>query len=108
MANILESSVQSQRAINETVSALAVFEQLGAFDTGNTGIYLAELKNRRKQQGNDESTFVPEELSPSTRSSMTILDDFMTERLLDASVSRKLLLHELASVSRDQASARAA
>ena len=105
LAQILEACGQLPRAIDETESALAAFERLGAIDADKTRTYLGRLKNERQKQIGDQ---VMNAAAVTVSDRESILDGFMTERLLDASVSRRLLLHELASISREQSGARAA
>jgi len=121
LAKLLERQGDIATATSEAQSALKVFEQMGAaIDGRKARAYLASLKSREASSLSAAASLQaaaaraplsdPTALS-TTRSSTpdlaSCLDGFTAQRLVQAAVSRDLLLHELASIVRDQASSRA-
>jgi hydrogenase-4 transcriptional activator len=104
-------------AINEVESALDVFQRLGAaLDERKARENLALLKRGEASSRSAAAILQPErEQSPllqqaqysSTPDLASCLDGFVAQRLVEASVSRDLLLHELTVIVRDQAASRA-
>ena len=108
LAQMIEKRGPASEAQTEVEIALAVFEKLGAeHDRREAEAFLKSLKERQ-YQGSDAGS----EISPAERDHAphlaSILDGFTAQRLVQASVSRELLLHELASITCEQASSRAA
>jgi hydrogenase-4 transcriptional activator len=119
LAQMLEKRGARGEAQTEAETALAVFERLGAeHDKREAAAFLQSLKER--QISNQESHSAQADHEPSEIAAkapvqpdpsphlVSILDGFIAQRLVQASVSRELLLHELASVTREQAASRAA
>jgi hydrogenase-4 transcriptional activator len=123
---VLAELLQRQRRIGEAVveveRALSLFQRLGArTDEKNAAQYLADLNIMRggseADRGDDSPTEpavqrqTQETASPAPLSELelaSMLDGFTINRLVQASVSRDLLLHEMASIACEQAQARGA
>jgi transcriptional regulator with PAS, ATPase and Fis domain len=116
LAQLLERQGNIAQAIAEVESALLEFKRLGAaIDQRNAEAYLEKLKARTATAnaavqdrinvvevgGLDYRQSVPAGLA-------SALDGFIAQRLVQASISRDLLLHELVSIVREQSSARGA
>ena len=112
LAQMLERRGSIKEAQTEVETALAVFDRLGAeHDRREAASLLQSLKERQSQVSNlgirrpsGEATAQADH-SPHLAS---VLDGFIAQRLVQASVSRELLLHELASITREEAASRAA
>ena len=109
LAQMLELQGSLDEAIEETTSALKVFESLGArIDIRNSRDYLASLHACR----DTGSERLESPASAGARASgpdlASAIDGFIVQRLVQASVTRELLLHELAAIAREQAAGRAA
>ena len=108
LARMIEKRGSIAEAQTEVETALAVFEQLGAeHDRRGAEALLESLKERQTQATNPESVILSAERDQAPHLA-SILDGFTAQRLVQASVSRELLLHELASITREEASSRAA
>ncbi|HJQ70082.1 MAG TPA: sigma 54-interacting transcriptional regulator [Blastocatellia bacterium] len=107
LAQMLERRGSINEALAEVEIALAVFDRLGAEqDRRDAASLLESIKERQSQASTIESEIlVDADQSPHLAS---ILDGFTAQRLVQASVSRELLLHELASITREEAASRAA
>jgi DNA-binding NtrC family response regulator len=95
-------------AIGEVESALATFHQLGAaIDEKKAQEYLLSLKTAQLtgegQPGTDERGTRLADLDLASA-----VDGFTARRLVQAAISRELLLHELASIARVKSMSRAA
>lgn len=109
-ARMLERQRRIKDATAEVEAALKVFKQLGAAIDERTSIeYLESLK---KQQDSAQSARLIFEISdgpaPPSLDLASALDGFAARRLVQASVSRDLLLHELAAIAREQSASDAA
>src|SRR4030095_9574537 len=116
LAQLLERQGNISQAIAEVESALLEFKRLGAaIDQRNAEAYLETLKARTATAnsavqgrihvvelgGMDNRQSVPAGLA-------SAVDGFIAQRLVQASISRDLLLHELVSIVREQSLARGA
>jgi transcriptional regulator with PAS, ATPase and Fis domain/tetratricopeptide (TPR) repeat protein len=111
LARMLERRGSIKEAHTEVETALAVFERLGAeHDRSEAASLLQSLKERQSQVTNLESAATGETTAQADYSPhlASVLDGFIAQRLVQASVSRELLLHELASITREEAASRAA
>ena len=114
LAQLLERQGNISQATAEVESALLEFKRLGAaIDQRNAEAYLQTLKtitatadarvadrtNVVEVGGLDNRQSVPAGLA-------SAVDGFIAQRLVQASISRDLLLHELVSIVREQSSAR--
>ncbi len=115
-AEMMERQGNIALAITEVDAALEAFERLGAaIDTRNARAYLESLKAKAEPQRLLESA-EPGNLEPGRAQSRpfvtyglaSAIDGFIAQRLVQASVSRDLLLHELVSIVREQSSSRGA
>src|ERR1051325_856010 len=94
-AKILEKQDIFDEAIGEVEMAAGAFEMMGAIvDHSNAQEFLKSLKI--KQSGNQRK---PEAQKTGTMDLVSAVDGFIARRMVQASVSRELLLHELASVA---------
>ncbi|HWO00530.1 MAG TPA: sigma 54-interacting transcriptional regulator [Blastocatellia bacterium] len=109
LAELLERQGDIPSAIDETESALQVFERLGAALNERTArTYLASLRSAdARSQGSTAAQPVRAATVRSNPDLASCLDGFTAQRLVQAAVSRDLLLHELAAIVRDQALSRA-
>jgi DNA-binding NtrC family response regulator/Tfp pilus assembly protein PilF len=108
LAQMIEKRGPIAEAQAEVETALAVFEQLGAeHDRREAEAFLSSLKERLSQVSNSDSESASAERDHAPHLA-SILDGFTAQRLVQASVSRELLLHELASITHEQALSRAA
>ncbi|MCI0487063.1 MAG: sigma 54-interacting transcriptional regulator [Blastocatellia bacterium] len=109
LASILEMHGALDEAIEETASALKVFESLGArIDARNSIEYIESLRAKRAARGASFETSGPVGARVSVPDLASAIDGFIVQRLVQASVTRELLLHELAAIAREQAASRAA
>src|SRR5262249_28236685 len=112
MSELLERQGRTAQAIEEVSSALDIFTELGAsIDARNTGARLESLKIRAESGQIEERATMPRTIGQShnlASSLVSSLDGFIAQRLVQASVSRDLLLHELASIIADLAMSRGA
>lgn len=114
LAAMMERQGNIGLAIAEVEAALGAFERLGAaIDARNAGVYLESLRAKSKSDalsGNGEPREVGRSDSgPSIAYGLaSAVDGFIAQRLVQASVSRDLLLHELVSIVREQSSSRGA
>jgi hydrogenase-4 transcriptional activator len=112
LAELLERQGDLENAINEAESALRVFEQMGAaIDERKARAHIASL--RLRSNAATSQSFAAGEHALGTARSFTpdlasCLDGFTAQRLVQAAVSRDLLLHELGAIVREQAASRAA
>jgi hydrogenase-4 transcriptional activator len=112
LAQMFDKAGRLADSVEQAISALAGFTRLGAeLDIASTSTYLESLRSK-------EAAALPH-TGPEPPSSalepglpplglVSGIDGFVAQRLVQASVSRDLLLHELASVARDQAASRGA
>ena len=115
-AELLERQGNIEQAVAEVESALEAFERLGAaIDAHNARTYLESLKTRpvAAEPSEDPQRRTLETGSPDSRQDIpsslaSAVDGFIAQRLVQASTSRDLLLHELVSIVRDQSSSRGA
>ncbi|MEK6303409.1 MAG: sigma 54-interacting transcriptional regulator [Acidobacteriota bacterium] len=120
LAKLHEQQGDLATAITETELAREVFERMGApLDERKARSYLAALKNREALSKTPAQQASPAlapasdhvDVRPGPRSYtpdlVSCLDGFTAQRLVQAAVSRDLLLHELAAIVGDQASSRA-
>ncbi len=111
LAYMLDRRGLTNEAQTEVETALAVFDRLGAeHDRQEAASLLQTLKGRESQKSNLESVVSDDATAQTDQSPhlASVLDGFIAQRLVQASVSRELLLHELASITREEASSRAA
>jgi hydrogenase-4 transcriptional activator len=128
LAEMLERQGHIADAISEVQAGLSTFERLGAsIDEANARAYIARLKLKElaemtsaardggEQGGPSEVAPLPPrhdpDASPAHRPTpglASVIDGFTARRLVQASILRELLLHELVSIIREQASSRAA
>ncbi|MEK6406245.1 MAG: sigma 54-interacting transcriptional regulator [Acidobacteriota bacterium] len=116
LAGMMERQGNIGLAIAEVESALEAFERLGAaIDARNAGVFLESLREKSKpdelpENGEPRNLEVGRSDSrPSIAHGLaSAVDGFIAHRLVQASVSRDLLLHELVSIVRDQSSSRGA
>jgi DNA-binding NtrC family response regulator/tetratricopeptide (TPR) repeat protein len=112
LAQMLEKPGRFGESIAHAMSALDGFTRLGApREVASASAYLETLRSK--------AAAALVNAAPETSSSalepglpplglVSGIDGFVAQRLVQASVSRDLLLHELASVARDQAASRGA
>jgi len=105
-SQMLERLGRVDEAISEVESALRVFDHLGAsFNTRQARVRLEALKSLPAANIlQPEFALSTTSVTPDLASAM---DGFIAQRLVQASVMRELLLHELASILRSQSSSRA-
>jgi hydrogenase-4 transcriptional activator len=116
LAEMMERQGNIALAITEVDAALQAFERLGAaIDARNARAYLKLLRAKVEPQRLLESDEPrkpeagnPDSGPPVARGLASAVDGFIAQRLVQASVSRDLLLHELASIVREQSSSRGA
>ncbi|HEX8186480.1 MAG TPA: sigma-54 dependent transcriptional regulator, partial [Blastocatellia bacterium] len=131
LAEMLERQGRIRDAINEVQTGLATFERLGAsVDEKKARAYLAELRlkenparpstkpNQSGQESSPELSSISSARvadhfdstlsSPLDMGLASVIDGFITRRLVQASILQELLLHELVSVVREQSLSRAA
>lgn len=113
LAQMLQKQGEIDQAVSEVESALEVFNQLGAaIDARNAAAYLESLKSDVAADGNAKSATdrksAPDSYRSITNGLASALDGFIAQRLVQASASRDLLLHELVSIASEQASSRGA
>jgi DNA-binding NtrC family response regulator len=98
-AQILHKRGDSHGAAREVRAGLEVFDRLGAtIDSEKARALLSELSQT------SQST---PEVGPNPFTG-PVVDGFVAQRLVSASISRELLLHELAAIARNYTDARAA
>ncbi|HET8674760.1 MAG TPA: sigma 54-interacting transcriptional regulator [Blastocatellia bacterium] len=110
-AQMLERRGSIKEAQAEVETALAVFDRLGAeHDRSEAASLLQSLNERQSQISNLGSAASGKATAQADHSPhlASVLDGFIAQRLVQASVSRELLLHELASITREEADSRAA
>jgi len=108
LAELLERQDRIPEAIDEVDSALNVFQELGAaIDERNTRERLETLKAQKQVAPPVPpiTARTPYDIATSLASS---LDGFMAQRLVQAAVSRDLLLYELAAIAVELTSSRGA
>jgi len=111
LAKMYQAQGKSVEAIVEVRAALEVFAGLGAVvDERKARQYLESIESGLSQLDRDALARTPESghsaqvvAKPDLASAV---DGFIARRLVQASVSRELLLHELASVVQDEAMSR--
>src|SRR5262249_15963986 len=110
LAELLERQGRISEALDEVSSALTTFAELGAAtDERNTQTRLDTLKARAQGEPGEapEPKIVLRAPSFDLASSLvSSLDGFIAQRLVQASVSRDLLLHELAAIISDLSQSR--
>ncbi|HSB12224.1 MAG TPA: sigma 54-interacting transcriptional regulator [Blastocatellia bacterium] len=108
LAEMLEKQGETDQAVREVESALSVFQLLGAsIDERNAAAYLERLKSLPPPVESEDTATersVPGSYLSISNALASALDGFTAQRLVQASASRDLLLHELASVAREQSS----
>jgi hydrogenase-4 transcriptional activator len=113
LAEMVETQGNIALAITEVQAALEAFERLGAaIDARNARAYLESLKAKAESEQLADNAELETGLSES-RSSVayrlaSAADGFIAQRLVQASVSRDLLLHEVVSIVRERSSSRGA
>jgi len=116
LAEMLERQGNIEHAISEVESAVEAFEHLGAaIDLRNAKTYLQSLEARPSALESSENVEPrPLELVGAggrhafAASLASAVDGFIAQRLVQASASKDLLLHELVSIVREQSSSRGA
>jgi DNA-binding NtrC family response regulator/tetratricopeptide (TPR) repeat protein len=119
LARMLNQHGHPSESISHVRSALDGFTRLGAgIDMRETAAYLDFLTQATqgstaasRRLGEAEAAYDTRPLAdtgPPGPDLVSCIDGFIGQRLVQASVSRDLLLHELAAVSRDQAASRGA
>jgi len=113
LAEMLQRQGEVERAIREVESALDVFHHLGAsIDAGTSAVYLETLKAQQdgaiSTGGSGPGGQPRESYRAITDGLASSLDGFTAQRLVQASASRDLLLHELVSIVSEQAGSRGA
>ena len=116
LAELLLRQGETDQAIREVEAALEAFERLGAaIDARNARTYLESVKEPTVGAGPSEKdeTGALHILSagrhyPLADGLASAVDGFIAQRLVQAAASRDLLLHELASIIKDQSSSRGA
>ena len=124
LAQLLERQEKTQAAVNELESALETFVKLGAaIDEKNARAYLEAIKadlgpldgvkvGKEMASLSFPVTGLRFDLSDGARKPSpelaSALDGFIAQRLVQASVSRDLLLYELVSILREESASRAA
>ncbi|HSQ19086.1 MAG TPA: sigma 54-interacting transcriptional regulator, partial [Blastocatellia bacterium] len=116
LAELLERQGNIGRAIDEVESALKAFEELGAaIDARNARVYLESLKLApvAPEPAGDADALNSQGAASQTRGAIpsglaSAVDGFIAQRLVQASASRDLLLHELVAIVSEQSSSRAA
>ncbi|MFY9608733.1 MAG: sigma 54-interacting transcriptional regulator [Blastocatellia bacterium] len=113
LAELLERQGDFESAIGEAESALQVFERMGAAIDERRARALLSSLNLRRSGAASQTVAVGEQARrvttrPFVPDLASCIDGFTTQRLVQAAVSRDLLLHELGTIVRDQASSRAA
>ena len=115
LAEMLERQGDIERATTEVESALKAFEQLGAtIDAHHAKTRLESLKARHAVESHEQAK--PRGLkgtdpvrNPDLAYGLaSAVDGFIAQRLVQASASRDLLLHELVSIVREQSASRGA
>ncbi len=102
MTNLMERQGRISEALREAESAAVVFEKLGAtFDLTNARQYADSLRARVANMSGAS------EASPVLPDLVSALDGFLAQRIVNAAVSRDLLLREIVSVAREQSDSRA-
>jgi transcriptional regulator with PAS, ATPase and Fis domain len=102
----MEREQRISRATSETELALLDFEQLGAtIDARNARAYLDSLNQKRATPSPVDGDDQAEQVSPDL---ISAFDGFIAQRIVQASVSRELLLQEFVSIAREQSASRAA
>ncbi|MFY9574247.1 MAG: sigma 54-interacting transcriptional regulator, partial [Blastocatellia bacterium] len=110
LAEMLDRQGNAEAAVREVEAGLQIFKRLGAaIDQLRAEDYLARLKAKaaRAESVNAKSMEL-EGRELVARGLASAVDGFIAQRLVQASVSRDLLLHELVSIVQDQSSSRAA
>ena len=115
LAEMLERQGNIDHAISEVESAVEAFDHLGAaIDARNAKTYLASLKAAPVALGASANAESPTlELIGAGRHRFasglaSAIDGFIAQRLVQATASHDLLLHELVSIVREQSSSRGA
>jgi DNA-binding NtrC family response regulator/Tfp pilus assembly protein PilF len=102
LAQLFERQGRLQEAISEAEAALDTFQKLGAqVDHRDTAAYLESLLEANASLAATGPASPPSH-SPELAS---VIDGFTVQRLVQARVSRDLLLHEMASIARQYAEA---
>jgi DNA-binding NtrC family response regulator/tetratricopeptide (TPR) repeat protein len=114
LATLLERQGRIAQARTEVVEARSVFQELGAaIDERGASAYLEVLESRPTPDGATASAFADsrQSLQASFEPASVLassIDGFIAQRLVQASVSRDLLLHELTTIACRIASSRGA
>ena len=120
LARMLEKHGRPAESLGQARSALEGFTRLGAeLDRRETAAYIESLTQNRlaltagaspglAEEGKSYGARPQSDGGSPAPDLVSCIDGFIAQRLVQASVSRDLLLHELAAVSRDQAGSRAA
>jgi DNA-binding NtrC family response regulator/tetratricopeptide (TPR) repeat protein len=111
LASLLEKQGRLDAAAAEVERAQSIFERLGArADQQQAATYLDALnRTRRALRASAPHTANHQTVQPSSEPQLaSVLEGFTINRLVQAAVSRDLLLHEMASIARHQAQARGA
>jgi hydrogenase-4 transcriptional activator len=111
-ARMMNNQGRSKQAIADVEEAISVFDRLGAsIDLRNAKAYLQDLQTGASRAVAAEAPGSKVTSVQSSESSIpnlaSALDGFVAQRLVQAAVSRDLLLHELLSIVIDQSRARA-
>src|SRR5262249_43770398 len=106
---MLDKQGNVEQATHEVEPALEVFDRLGAtIDARNAKLYIESLKAKSVAVSSADTHPQPETARSLDQSLVSAMDGFLAQRMVDASVSRDLLLHELASVVTEQSRGRGA
>ncbi|HYL99923.1 MAG TPA: tetratricopeptide repeat protein, partial [Blastocatellia bacterium] len=108
LASMLEQQGRIREAVELVKSALTTFKRLGAeLDASKATAYLPLLEEKRANLTALKSRKAATLPDSADLDLVSAIDGFIARRLVQASISRELLLYELASVVRDRAMARA-
>ena len=104
LARILESGSRREQSSSEAEQAISTFRSLGAvLDARDTEVFRRSLDSAPTSQTLSEMPSTPD-----SGLDHSVLDGYVAQRLIQATVSRELLLREAAAIARDVTSARAA
>jgi transcriptional regulator with PAS, ATPase and Fis domain/tetratricopeptide (TPR) repeat protein len=109
LAEMLEKQGNVEQATREAELALEVFDRLGAtIDARNAKLCIQSLKGKSDAASSVDTASHAETARPLDQTLVSAMDGFLAQRMVDASVSRDLLLHELVSVVTEQSRGRGA
>lgn len=113
LAELRESQGNIEHAVQEVESALEVFKRLGAvIDLRNATAYLEALRAKQRGEGSSQTAGSASDgraaIISTPQGLASAVDGFIAQRLVQASASRDLLLHELVAIVKEHASSRGA